>query len=75
MAPPVFLSALLSGCGFVGSPLVPAVPDVEWLDDFFGGAAFVGLAFVDLELFELLAFELPLAWLLEAADAELCFFD
>jgi hypothetical protein len=27
-APPELLSALLFGCGFVGSPDVPAVPDV-----------------------------------------------
>jgi hypothetical protein len=35
LAPPVLLSALLFGCGLVGSPDVPAVPDVvcELLDE------------------------------------------
>jgi hypothetical protein len=31
-APPEFLSALLCGCGLLGSPEVPAVPLLWWLD-------------------------------------------
>ena len=72
LAPPGLLSALLLGCGFVGSPDVPAVPDVLCEDEVLLPLLF---ELLPVDLLELLAFafdELPLdlldELLLDVAD-------